>query len=140
MISLRTAALGPLLEADASAKAQAALEGLREAILLGAQVLLDDLAVLLELGVPRRHLLAHDVGEGVRERAEAAKAAKEYDVIIVGSGAGGGQMAYTLTLAGIKCVMLEAGRNYDPVKETPMFQNNSQAPLRAAGTPAASAR
>lgn len=28
-------------------------------------------------------------------------------------------MAYTLTLQGIKCVMLEAGRDYDPVKETP---------------------
>lgn len=43
----------------------------------------------------------------------------EYDVAIVGSGAGGGQMAYTLTLAGVKCVMLEAGRNYDPLTETP---------------------
>ena len=47
------------------------------------------------------------------------KSKPEYDVVIVGSGAGGGQMAYTLTLAGLKCVMLEAGRNYDPgtVKE-----------------------
>ena len=45
----------------------------------------------------------------------APSAAKpEYDVIIVGSGAGGGQMALTLTLAGLKCVMLEAGRSYDP--------------------------
>ncbi len=58
-----------------------------------------------------------------------------YDVIVVGSGAGGGQSAYTLTMAGVKVLMLEAGRNYDPVKETPMFQIDSQAPLRAAGTP-----
>ena len=50
-----------------------------------------------------------------------AKAKPEYDVVIVGSGAGGGQAAYTLTLAGMKCVMLEAGRFYDPVRETPMF-------------------
>lgn len=43
-----------------------------------------------------------------------AKARGEYDVAIIGSGAGGGQMAYTLTLAGLKCVMLEAGRSYNP--------------------------
>ena len=33
-------------------------------------------------------------------------------------------------MAGAKVLMLEAGRNYDPVKETPMFQTNGQAPLR----------
>jgi len=36
-----------------------------------------------------------------------------YDVIVVGSGAGGGQSAYTLTMNGVKVLMLEAGRNYD---------------------------
>jgi choline dehydrogenase-like flavoprotein len=65
----------------------------------------------------------------------SAKAQPEYDVAIIGSGAGGGQMAYTLTLAGLKCVMLEAGRNYDPVIETPMFQRLDQAPLRGTSTP-----
>ena len=65
----------------------------------------------------------------------ADKAKTEYDVIIVGSGAGGGQAAYTLTLAGLKCVMLEAGRSYDPVKETPMFHAPHQAPLMATSTP-----
>jgi choline dehydrogenase-like flavoprotein len=64
----------------------------------------------------------------------AEKAQKQYDVVIVGSGAGGGQAAYTLTLAGLKCVMLEAGRSYDVVNETPMFQTSDQAPLRGAGT------
>ena len=59
----------------------------------------------------------------------------EYDVIIVGSGAGGGQSAYTLTMAGAKVLMLESGRNYDPVKETPMFQIDANAPRRAANTP-----
>ncbi len=39
---------------------------------------------------------------------------KEYDVIVVGSGAAGGQTAYTLTLDGAKVLMLEAGRNYVP--------------------------
>jgi choline dehydrogenase-like flavoprotein len=66
----------------------------------------------------------------------AGKAKEEYDVVIVGSGAGGGQAAYTLTLAGFKCVMLEAGRSYDPVTETPMFQANWQAPLRGAAVAA----
>lgn len=59
----------------------------------------------------------------------------EYDVIIVGSGAGGGQMAYCLALAGLRCLMLESGRSYDPVTETPMFQTPRMAPLGAAQTP-----
>ena len=63
------------------------------------------------------------------------KAQPSYDVIVVGSGAAGGQTAYTLTMAGAKVLMLEAGRNYDPVKETPMFQTDGQAPLRAVATP-----
>ena len=57
-----------------------------------------------------------------------------YDVIVVGSGAGGGQAAYTLTMEGVRVLMIESGRNYDPVKETPMFQTDGQAPLRAAST------
>jgi choline dehydrogenase-like flavoprotein len=65
----------------------------------------------------------------------ASKTQPSYDVIVVGSGAGGGQTAYTLAMEGVKVVMLEAGRHYDPVKETPMFQTNGQAPLRGAGTP-----
>src|SRR5437762_2685777 len=47
---------------------------------------------------------------------------EKYDVIVVGSGAAGGQTAYTLTLEGAKVLMLEAGRNYVPETETPMFQ------------------
>ena len=65
----------------------------------------------------------------------SSKTQPEYDVIVVGSGAAGGQTAYTLTMAGAKVLMLEAGRNYDPVKETPMFQTNGSGPLRAQGTP-----
>lgn len=62
-------------------------------------------------------------------------AKESYDVIIVGSGAGGGQTAYTLTMEGARVLILEAGRNYDVAKETPMFQTNRDAPLRGAGTP-----
>ncbi|HWA28977.1 MAG TPA: GMC family oxidoreductase [Lacunisphaera sp.] len=64
-----------------------------------------------------------------------AQVQSEYDAIVVGSGAAGGQTAYTLTMEGAKVLMLEAGRDYDPVKETPMFQTNDQAPLRGTGTP-----
>lgn len=59
----------------------------------------------------------------------------EYDVIVVGSGAGGGQMAYTLTMNGARVLMLEAGRKYDPATETAMFQTPDMAPLRGSGTP-----
>ncbi len=59
----------------------------------------------------------------------------EYDVAIVGSGAGGGQMAYTLTQAGLKCVMLESGRSYNPDTETAMFQRPDQSPLMGISTP-----
>ncbi len=65
----------------------------------------------------------------------ARKTQPKYDVIVVGSGAAGGQTAYTLAMEGAKVLMLEAGRNYDPLSETPMFETNHQAPLRGAGTP-----
>ncbi len=58
-----------------------------------------------------------------------------YDVVVVGSGAAGGQAAYTLAMEGARVLMIEAGRKYDPVSETPMFQTNDTAPLRGAGTP-----
>jgi choline dehydrogenase-like flavoprotein len=60
---------------------------------------------------------------------------KSYDVIVVGSGAGGGQAAYTLCMDGAKVLMLEAGRKYTPESETPMFQTPELAPLGGVGTP-----
>jgi choline dehydrogenase-like flavoprotein len=62
-------------------------------------------------------------------------ASEKYDVIVVGSGAAGGQAAYTLTMDGARVLMIEAGRSYDPRTETPMFQTPEQAPLRGASTP-----
>ncbi len=59
----------------------------------------------------------------------------EYDVVIVGSGAGGGQMAYTLTMEGVKVLVLEAGRMFDPVTETAMLHTWDMAPLRGVATP-----
>ncbi len=59
----------------------------------------------------------------------------DYDVVIVGSGAAGGQMAYLLAMEGAKVLVLEAGRMFDPVRETAMFHTPNLAPLRAEKTP-----
>ena len=66
--------------------------------------------------------------------ADAAFAG-DYDVVVVGSGAGGGQVAYTLTMEGARVLMLEAGRKYDAAAETAMFQTPEMAPLRGSATP-----
>lgn len=60
---------------------------------------------------------------------------RSYDVIVVGSGAAGGQTAYTLCMEGARVLMLEAGRRYRPESETPMFQTPDMAPLGGVGTP-----
>src|SRR5687767_13623694 len=68
-------------------------------------------------------------------QARAQGKTPEYDVVVVGSGAAGGMVAYILAQAGVKVAMLEAGRDYKPVEETPMMNLNLQAPLRGMGTP-----
>jgi len=57
-----------------------------------------------------------------------------HEVIVVGSGAGGAMAAYELTRQGRKVLLLEAGRDYDPKTESPMFKPNHAAPLMGAGT------
>jgi choline dehydrogenase-like flavoprotein len=56
-----------------------------------------------------------------------------YDVIIVGSGAGGGTAAYNLTKAGAKCLMLEAGGWYDAARDSKWLEWEYDAPHRGGG-------
>lgn len=62
------------------------------------------------------------------------KNSKSYDVIIVGSGAGGGMSAYVLSQAGIKVLLLEAGPMYDPAKNITQLKWPWESPRRGAST------
>ena len=62
------------------------------------------------------------------------KQAKQYDVIIVGSGAGGGMAAYTLAHAGLKVCLMEAGPLYDPQKNITQLKNPWDSPRRGGST------
>jgi choline dehydrogenase-like flavoprotein len=57
-----------------------------------------------------------------------------YDVAIVGSGAGGGMAAYTLTRAGANVVLLEAGAEWYASRDSPMLKWNYDSPRRGAST------
>lgn len=62
--------------------------------------------------------------------------AKEYDAIIVGSGAGGGMAAHELANAGLKIAVVEAGPFFDPKDPTTQTQLKWpwQSPRRGAST------
>lgn len=62
------------------------------------------------------------------------QARTEYDVCIVGSGAGGGMAAHALTQAGARVVMLEAGGWWDNTKDSKMLAWNYSSPRRGAST------
>jgi choline dehydrogenase-like flavoprotein len=62
------------------------------------------------------------------------KQPKQYDAVIVGSGAGGGMATYVLAKAGLKVCLIEAGPMYDPAKNVTQLKNPWDSPRRGAST------
>ncbi len=56
-----------------------------------------------------------------------------YDAIIVGSGAGGGMAAYVLTQAGARCLMLEAGGDFDSARDSKWLEWQYDVPYHGGG-------
>ena len=63
-----------------------------------------------------------------------SKAKDAYDVVIVGSGAGGGMTAHQLTKAGARVCVLEAGGWWDNAKDSAMLKMPYDSPRRGAST------
>ena len=65
--------------------------------------------------------------------AQVTRSPKMYDVIVIGSGAGGGMAAKILTEGGLSVAMLEAGPQVYPEKDFKMFMWPYELPHRGAG-------
>src|SRR5947209_16814028 len=65
--------------------------------------------------------------------SQVIRSSKQYDVCIIGSGAGGGMAAKILTEGGLNCALLEAGPNVNPEKDFKMLMWPYEAPHRGAG-------
>jgi choline dehydrogenase-like flavoprotein len=70
-----------------------------------------------------------------REGGSLLGPTRDFDVVVVGSGAAGGMVVHDLCRAGVNVLLLEAGRDYDPETETPMFHTPQSAPIRGTVTP-----
>jgi len=65
--------------------------------------------------------------------AQVQRSAKQFDVCIIGSGAGGGMAAKILAEGGLDCVLLEAGPDLHPEKDFKMLMWPYELPHRGAG-------
>src|SRR5688572_22410030 len=65
---------------------------------------------------------------------QVIRSREQFDVCVIGSGAGDGMAAKVLTEAGARVLMLEAGVNWDPVKDSKMMFWNYSSPRRGAAT------
>jgi choline dehydrogenase-like flavoprotein len=65
--------------------------------------------------------------------AQVQKSSPIYDVVVIGSGAGGGTAVHTLTKLGVKALLLEAGGPLNPAKDFKEHMMPWQVPHRGAG-------
>jgi choline dehydrogenase-like flavoprotein len=66
---------------------------------------------------------------------QVRKTRSEYDVVIVGSGAGGGMAAMVLTQAGARVALLEAGQLWNSATDSAMLKWPYDSPRRGASSP-----
>ena len=80
------------------------------------------------------HALAPPPAGGEIRPMLRSKTQDAYDVVIVGSGAGGGMTAHQLTKAGARVCVLEAGGWWDNAKDSAMLKMPYDSPRRGAST------